>query len=119
MRASGDASRHCYVYAAVERASVEMPAAGMPEGLPPRLAAIDEHISLVVSDVPSSAYNADAIESRLSDLDWVSRAGAAHHAVVDHLAESGHTVIPFRLFTIFSSEAKAIAALGDKRQAMR
>jgi hypothetical protein len=96
-----------------------MPVAAMPDGDSPRLVAIDPAISLVVSDVPSSVYNADALESRLSDLDWVSLAGAAHHAVVDSLAEAGHAIVPFRLFTIFSSESKAVATLDQMRQAMR
>jgi hypothetical protein len=96
-----------------------MPVSAMPEGDAPRLVAIDPAISLVVSDVPSSVYNAEALESRLGDLDWVSLAGAAHHAVVDSLAESGHAIIPFRLFTIFSSESMAVATLGEMRQAMR
>jgi Gas vesicle synthesis protein GvpL/GvpF len=63
-------------------------------------------MSLVVADVPADSFEAKAVEARLSDLDWVSRCGAAHHAVPDALIES-HAVIPLRLFTLFSTEAKA------------
>ena len=65
-------------------------------------------MSLVVADVPADSFDAKAIEARLSDLDWVSRCGAAHHAVPDALNES-HAVIPLRLFTMFSTEAKALS----------
>lgn len=65
-------------------------------------------MSLVVADVPADSFAAKAIEARLSDLDWVSRCGAAHHAVPDALNES-HAVIPLRLFTMFSTEAKALS----------
>jgi hypothetical protein len=104
---------HLYVYAAVAgqpkpRAVKALPA--MPDGAPPRIVALDDHVSLIVSDVSSDVYNAEQLTTRLADLDWVSRCGAAHHAVSDKLAES-HAVLPFRLFTMFSSEAKALSAL--------
>ena len=38
---------------------------------------------LVVSDVPLDRYGEAAINAKLSDLDWVSRAAVAHEAVVE------------------------------------
>jgi hypothetical protein len=104
---------HLYVYAAVAgspkpRTVKALPA--MPDGAPPRILALDDRVSLIVSDVPSTTYNSEQLTTQLADLDWVSRCGAAHHAVAEKLAES-HAVLPFRLFTLFSSEAKALAAL--------
>lgn len=91
----------------------------MPEASVPRLVTITPDISLVVSDVPSSTYNTEALEPRLGDLDWVSLAGAAHHKVVDSLVNARITVLPFRLFTIFSNEAKAIETIAGKRRSLR
>jgi hypothetical protein len=105
--------RHLYVYAAVSgqpRARDVASVPALPNGAAPRIVALDDEIALVVADVPSEVYNADALEAKLTDLDWVSRCGAAHHAVADALVEK-HAVIPFRIFTLFSSEAKALATL--------
>jgi hypothetical protein len=105
-----------YVFCAAEGSVRALSPNGMPDGAPPRVVALDDTVSLVVSDVPAAIYEAAALEPKLSDLDWVSRAGAAHHAAIDALADQGHTVVPFRLFTLFSSEAAARATLSQKRQ---
>jgi hypothetical protein len=105
----------CYVYCAVEGAPQSLPLSGMPGGGPPRTLPLHDTVTLIVSDVSAATYNSDALEPRLSDLDWVSAAGAAHHGVVDALAEMGLVVLPFRLFTLFSSPDKAVATLTDSR----
>ena len=108
----------CYVYCAVEGQPTTLPAAGMPDGAPPRLVILDDTVAIVVSDVPAVAYASEALEPRLADLDWVSAAGAAHHLVVDALTAAGHVVVPFRLFTLYSSETKALETLRDSRAAL-
>jgi hypothetical protein len=90
----------------------------MPDGGSPRVVSLDGDVGLIVADVPASIYAPASIEPRLGDLDWVSAAGAAHHGVVDALAEAGITVLPFRLFTLFSTEQKAVATLRDSRGAL-
>ena len=107
-----------YLFCAVEGGGT-LPATAMPDGQPPRRLPLDETISLVVAEVPARIYDAAALEPRLSDLDWVSDAGAAHHAVIDALANQGLTVVPFRLFTLFSSENAVLSALSAKRAALR
>jgi hypothetical protein len=82
----------------------------MPDGDAPRAVSLTQDITLVASDVPATTYRTETIESRLQDLDWVARCGAAHHGVADGLAPK-YTVVPFRLFTLFSSEEKAVATL--------
>lgn len=108
----------CYVFCAVEGQATALPAVGMPGGAAPRAVPLDDTVALIVSDVPSVTYNAETLEPKLSDLDWVGEAGAAHHAVVDALAEAGLVVVPFRLFTIFSTEDKALATFRDARAAL-
>jgi hypothetical protein len=63
---------------------------------------------LVVSDVPLDRYGEAAINSRLSDLDWVSRAALAHEAVVESF-NGAAAVVPMKLFTIFNDDARAAA----------
>jgi hypothetical protein len=91
---------------------------GMPDGRPPRALPLDDDVALVVGDVPSATYAAETLEPRLADLDWVAAAGAAHHAVVDALAAAGSVVVPFRLFTLFSSEDTATTTMRANRAAM-
>jgi hypothetical protein len=110
---------HVYVFCAVEGRPDALPAPGMPDGGAPRALALDGTVSLIVSDVPSGSYNAAALEPRLADLDWVATAGAAHHAVVDALAEDGHVVVPFRLFTIFSHTDAVLDTFRQSLPALR
>jgi hypothetical protein len=112
-RAAPANSPFVYVYAAIAgrppaRAMARL--TGLPDGGRPRVLPIDDRLSAVVADVPSDIYNPEALEPRLADLDWVGARGVAHHAVADALFAS-RPVVPFRLFTLFSTEAKAHAAL--------
>jgi gas vesicle protein GvpL/GvpF len=104
------------VYCAVRgvpssRSVAKLPA--MPGGEPPRVLPLNDAISLIVSDVPADTYASGVLESRLSDLDWVALCGTAHHAVADEIVQK-QTLVPFRLFTLFSSDAKAVATLGRR-----
>ncbi len=85
----------------------------MPDADKPRLLPIADTLSLVVADVPAESYQAAAIEARLGDLDWVARCGAAHHGVIEALGRK-RGVVPFRLFTLFSSAARARSTLARK-----
>lgn len=56
-----------------------------------------------ISRVPADVYAADRIEARLGDLHWLGDHGLAHERVVAALVDRT-TVVPMRLFTLFSSE---------------
>ena len=104
---------HLYVFCAIRgsmapRVVAKLPT--MPGARAARAIPLTDDISLVVADVPAATYRSETLDARMSDLDWVARCGTAHHAVADAVA-SKHTVVPFRLFTIFSSEARARATL--------
>jgi hypothetical protein len=60
---------------------------------------------LVVADVPLDRYGEGAINKRLSDLDWVSRAAMAHESVVESFA-AAPALVPMKLFTIFTGDAR-------------
>src|SRR5204862_6425231 len=67
-------------------------------------------------DAPLSRYGEVAIRRGLSDLAWVSRAAVAHEAVVEAFIDAT-AVLPMKLFTLFTSDERAIAHLhGDRRR---
>jgi hypothetical protein len=58
--------------------------------------------------VPPDQYSADTINANLNDLDWVSARAMGHEEVVEHFARRLDTV-PMKLFTIFRTDARAVA----------
>jgi hypothetical protein len=100
-----------FVYAFAAVADLPPPAAlrrlpTMPGGSKPRVLGVRQGLSLVVADVPRAVYAADVLEPRLADAEWVAAAAAAHHAAIERLART-RSLVPFRIFTIFSSDARA------------
>jgi hypothetical protein len=89
--------------------TVALPARG-PAGLEgagkPRLVDAGGGYHLVVASAPLSHYDAPVIDARLRDLDWVGGRAAEHEAVVEHAAALG-TVVPMKLFTMFSTDERA------------
>jgi hypothetical protein len=75
---------------------------------------IGRGLHAIVADVPLSRYDEAALNRKLSDLDWVSRAAVAHEAVIEHFIDS-EALLPMKLFTIFSSDERALEHLrGDR-----
>jgi hypothetical protein len=102
-----------YVYCVVQSAR-KPSTARVPSGLPgaetPRLDRVGSKIWVIHAPVPLDRYGAEALEESLRDLEWVSAIAVAHEAVVEYFAgRRGATVIPMKLFTLFSSPARAIA----------
>lgn len=83
----------------------------MPAGLPGmgrvRLLDVDRGLWAAVAGAPLSRYNEAAINRGLSDLDWVARAAVAHEAVVESFIDAT-AVLPMKLFTIFTRDARAL-----------
>jgi hypothetical protein len=108
-----------YLYGVLFAESVARAAGPAPRGLPgasrTRLLAVDGGLWLVVADAPLSQFAPERIEGRLRDLNWVSRCALAHEAVVELYSRRG-TLIPVKLFTLFSGEAAAVA---DARSRLR
>ena len=108
-----------YLYCVLK--SARRPAtAGAPEGLagatPPEAHEAGRGLWVVAAAVPLSEYGPGRLEPRLQDLDWVAAAAVAHEAVVEHFSRRATaTVIPAKLFTMFSSVDKAIADVTGRR----
>jgi hypothetical protein len=85
--------------------------ARVPPGLPGmgrvRLLDVSRGRFLVVADAPLDRYGEDAINRGLSDLDWVARAAVAHESVVESFIAAS-AVLPMKLFTIFTSDDRAL-----------
>jgi len=114
-------ARASYLYAVVASAqepSVSGAPAPPPDLGPLRFLPLGAGLWLAAADAPLSRYSAAAIEKRLKDLDWVSACAVAHERLVEHLSALG-TTIPMKLFTLFSSDAKATAELGRTRARLR
>lgn len=112
------AANGTYVYCVVA-ASRRPPRKRLPRGLPRagpvRLLDLADGLFVVVADVPLDEYSEAAINRGLADLDWVSRAAVAHEAVVE--AFIGETaVLPMKLFTIFTTDERAVAHVRRDRQ---
>lgn len=78
----------------------------LPQGTRPALLAVKPRWWLVVCDVPLSTYGTESLERRMSDLEWISTVALAHEAVVEAFL-SVDALLPLKLFTIFSTPARA------------
>lgn len=100
-----------YVYCVVKSAKAPS-MARLPKGIAgaekPRLVDAGDGFRIVVATVPLAKYSAEKINARLEDIDWVAERGAEHEAVVEHVAETA-TVVPMKMFTLFSSDDRALA----------
>lgn len=108
-----------YLYCIV-RSATKPSTARCPEGLPgaerPQAVAAGRSLWLIVAAVPLSTYGPEHLERRLSDMDWVGGAALAHESVVEHFARrAGATVIPMKLFTMFSNLDRAVADVAQRK----
>lgn len=108
-----------YLYC-ILKAATKPSTARCPEGLPgaerPHVAPVGGSLWLVVARVPLLTYGPEHLERRLSDMDWVGSVALAHESVVEHFARrAGATVIPMKLFTMFSSMDRAVSDVAERR----
>jgi len=109
---------YCVVRAASRPSLTRLPP-GVPGATRPEAQRIAASLWIVSASVPLDAYGPDALEPRLRDLDWVAQAAMAHEAVVEHASRArGATVIPMKLFTMFSSPERAIADVVARKAAI-
>jgi hypothetical protein len=104
-----------YVYCIVERSRVPV-LTKVPEGVPgasaPSLLPVGPRVWAVVARVPLDSYGPLHLDAQLRDLDWVSTAAVGHARVVHRFARMpGATVVPLKVFTLFSDETRAAGEL--------
>jgi hypothetical protein len=103
-----------YVYGLLERKTrpaVGRAPAGLPGLGPLRALPVSDGLWLLAAPAPLARYGAEPIERGLRDLDWVSACALGHERVAEHFLGQG-TLLPMKLFTLFTSEE---AALGQAR----
>jgi hypothetical protein len=99
-----------YVYcvvAADRRPRLTRVPAGLPGAGPVRLLDVEKGLFIAVADLPLDRYSESAINKGLGDLDWVSRIAIAHEKVVESFIAST-AVLPMKLFTIFTTDDRAL-----------
>jgi len=106
-----------YLYCLV-RASRRPTLRRVPEGLPGagplRLLDAGRGLWLVAADVSEREYAEEAIAKGLKNLEWVSRRAVGHEGVVERFL-SASAVLPMQLFTIFTSDERALEYVrGDR-----
>lgn len=112
--------RAVYVYCLV-RSARKPAAATVPPGLPggerPAPSKLDDRLWMITAGVPLDRYGPGPLEASLRDIDWVTSIALAHEAVVEHFVRApGASVIPMKMFTMFSTDARAAAEMRKKRR---
>ena len=102
------------VIAAARRPRVPAKTRRLPGFGPVRILDVDGGTYLVVADAPLSRYGEDAINRGLADLEWVSRAAVAHESVIESFVDET-AILPMKLFTIFTSDARALEHMAQQR----
>ena len=70
---------------------------------------------LVASSVPERSTARPRSQRGLQDLDWVGQRAMAHEAVVEHFLRAP-AVLPMQLFTLFTSDERAMAHVARDRK---
>jgi hypothetical protein len=86
----------------------------MPAGGAVRALGVDTGLWLIVSSVPVSEYGEAGLARGLQDLDWVGRQALAHEAVIERFL-SARAVLPMQLFTMFTSDERALEHIAGRR----
>jgi hypothetical protein len=118
---------YCVVKAALRERRTGSAAAGapklgrVPNGLSgagrPRVLDAGDGYYLLVASAPLALYDAAAIDPKLRDLEWVSQRAAEHEAVVEHAANLG-TVVPMKLFTLFTNDDRAVGHVRKMKRSL-
>ena len=99
---------YCIVHAAASPKTTRVPS-GLPGATRPSIVQVARSLWLAVAEVPLTTYGPGPLETALRDMQWVADVAVAHEAVVEHFTrQRGVAVIPMKLFTMFSSEERAV-----------
>ena len=111
-----------YLYCIVKasrKPSLGRAPAGIPDASDLQIVQVTTTLWLVTAEVPLGIYGPGALDAALSDLAWVGRMALAHESVVEHfVTRRGVTVIPMKLFTLFSGPDRAVAEIASRKAAI-
>jgi hypothetical protein len=67
--------------------------------------------------VPLAVYGSGVLDAALRDLQWVGDVAVAHETVVEHFTQQKNvTVIPMKLFTMFSNDSRAVEEMRERER---
>jgi hypothetical protein len=105
---------YCIVHAAQSPKTARIPP-GLAGGFLPSVVPVARSLWLVFANVPLDVYGPGPLDAALRDMAWVGKIAVSHEAVVEHFARQPRvTVIPMKLFTMFSSLDRAVADLRSR-----
>jgi hypothetical protein len=91
----------------------------LPDGLPgaarTRALPVDRGLWAIVADVPLERFSGERLHQDLQDIETVSRYALAHAATVEFFFRQA-PVIPLKLFTLFSTDARVRSHLVARRR---
>jgi hypothetical protein len=109
---------YCLVKSARRPSMTHVPG-GLPGASRPEAVDASGGLWLVVAEAPLDTYGSGQLEQHLSDMDWVGRIALAHEEVVEVFARrNSATVIPMKLFTMFSTRQRAVADVAGRRRSI-
>ena len=88
-------------------------ASGLPGAGAARAVPLDGGLTAIVATLDITP---EAINARLADVDWVSQAAIGHEALIESVMQSAATVLPMKLLTLFSSDARLVKDLAAQRK---
>lgn len=100
---------YCLVHSRASPVATKAPP-GLPGATRPAVTAVANSYWLVTASVPLESYGPAPLEVSLRNVQWVTDVAVAHEAVVEFFARPADaTVIPMKLFTMFSSTTRAVS----------
>ena len=82
--------------------------------------AVDKTLWIVSASVPLDLYGPGKLDANLRNIDWVADVALAHERVVEHFAAlPGVTIVPMKLFTMFSTSERAVADIAARRASIK
>jgi hypothetical protein len=90
----------------------------MPGTGPVRALPAGDDLWVIVSAVPATGYDEAGLARGLQNLDWVGHRALAHETVVERFL-SAPAVLPMQLFTMFTSDERALEYIAQQRLRLR
>jgi hypothetical protein len=101
---------YCVVHAAAAP-SVTRVTGGIPGAGRLTARAAGRSLWVLIAEVPLDVYGEIALQSGLHDMKWVGQVAMAHERIIEQVSrQRATTVVPMKLFTMFSSADRAVEA---------
>jgi hypothetical protein len=77
---------------------------------------LPDGLTAVVATLPDGPYAPEAVNEKLRDMDWVSKAALGHEQLLEMLMRTSHALLPMKLLTLFSADERLIKDLTKQRR---